>query len=138
MTGIPVSIPRIAAARKPPHGTPCNRCGACCLATLCPLARKVFGREIGPCPALIWSPENPEAACGLVVEPATKAPVAVIIRAGGAKEAGEAAALLVGSGTGCDARINGEPADRAFYDRLRIWDRKNAAAVRRARKIWGA
>ena len=132
---IQVRVPRSMAERKPPHGTPCNRCGACCYATLCPLGQKVFRREIGPCPALVWSPGNPEAACGLVIEPAKHYPLAAL-RAG-TEQASRDAALLVGSGTGCDARINGEPKDEEFYLALRIWDRKNAAAVRAARKTWG-
>ena len=138
--GVPVPVPREVSGRKPPHGSPCNRCGLCCMATLCPLARKVFGFEIGRCPALIWSPENPEAACGLVVDPIKYAPTSVALKVVGrasSQEASDAAALLVGSGTGCDARINGEPGDEEFYRKLRIWDRKNEGAVRRARKIWG-
>lgn len=138
--GFPVPVPREVSGRKPPHGSPCNRCGLCCMATLCPLARKVFGFEVGRCPALVWSPDNLEAACGLVVDPMRYAPTSVALRVAGRatiEEAAAAASLLVGSGTGCDARINGEPADRAFYDRLRIWDRKNVSAVRRAKKIWG-
>jgi hypothetical protein len=110
------------------------------MATLCPLARKVFGFEVGRCPALVWSPDNLEAACGLVVDPMRYAPTSValqVARRATIEETAAATSLLVGSGTGCDARINGEPADRAFYDRLRIWDRKNVSAVRRAKKIWG-
>jgi hypothetical protein len=134
--GIPVAIPRSVVERKPPHGSPCNRCGGCCMATLCPLAQKVFRFEIGRCPALIWSPENPEASCGLVAEPAKHYPLAVL-QAGGEENAGKAAALLVGAGTGCDARINGEAPNEAFYEELRRWDRRNESAVRRARKVWG-
>lgn len=133
---VQVAVPRQMIERKPPHGSPCNRCGACCYATLCPLGKKVFRREIGPCPALLWHPGVTEAACGLVNEPATYYPLAVL-RAGGDEEARRDAALLVGSGTGCDARINGEPRNEAFYRELRLWDRKNAAAVRAARKTWG-
>lgn len=133
---IEVAVPRQMVERKPPHGSPCNRCGACCYASLCPLGKKVFRQEIGPCPALLWAPGHPEAACGLVNEPQNYYPLAVL-RAGGVEEARQAAALLVGSGTGCDARINGEPKNEAFYLQLRIWDRKNAAAVKAARKTWG-
>lgn len=138
--GIPVPVPREVSGRKPPHGSPCNRCGLCCMATLCPLARKVFGFEVGRCPALVWSPDNLEAACGLVVDPMRYAPTSVALRVAGRatiEEAAAAASLLVGSGTGCDARINGEPGDEEFYRQLRLWDRKNEGAVRRARKVWG-
>ncbi len=133
--GVVVQVPRGVAERKPRHGQPCNRCGACCMATLCPLARKVFGFEFGRCPALVWSPENPESSCGLVVEPAKHA--WRIAATYGPQAAGDAAKLLVGSGIGCDARINGEPGDEEFYRQLRLWDRENQGAVRRARKVWG-
>lgn len=136
MTGIPVAVPRSMVERKPPHGSPCNRCGACCYATLCPLGKKVFGRELGPCPALIHAPGQVEAHCGLVAAPAKFYPLAVL-RAGSSQAASDAAALLVGSGTGCDARINGEARNEQFYRDLRLWDRRNAAAVREARKTWG-
>lgn len=129
-----VPVPRSMAERKPPHGTPCNRCGACCYATLCPLGKKVFRREIGPCPALIYDSEK--SSCGLVEEPQKHYPLAVL-RAGSIGQAGDAAALLVGSGTGCDARFNGETPNEQFYRDLRIWDRQNASGVKAARKTWG-
>jgi hypothetical protein len=56
--------PKGQLEKKPPHGDPCTSCGLCCMATLCPLGRKVFGREIGPCPALIW--DEGKSSCGLV------------------------------------------------------------------------
>jgi hypothetical protein len=132
---ITVSIPRSAAERKPRHGEPCNRCGACCYATLCPVAQKVFGREIGPCPALRRLTDH-DHGCGLVIEPAAYYPLAVL-RAGSEKAAGEAAALLVGSGTGCDARLQGEPVNEQFHQDLRLWDRRNREAVKAAKKTWG-
>jgi hypothetical protein len=45
-------IPRGIYARKPPHGSPCNGCGVCCMVTLCPLGQHIFGFELGRCPAL--------------------------------------------------------------------------------------
>lgn len=131
---IQTPVPRSMVERKPPHGSPCNRCGACCYATLCPLGQKVFRRAIGPCPALLY--DGTESACGLVVEPA-KYYLLAVLRAGSSEAASAAAALLVGSGTGCDARINGEPKNEQFYRDLRVWDRRNSAAVRETRKIWG-
>ena len=119
--------------KKPPHGQPCNRCGLCCVATLCPLARHVFRRELGPCPALEYA--DGQSVCGLVAHPMRHAP-RVAFQAG--VEAAQAAAeILIGSGTGCDARFNGETPDQDFYGRLREWDHKHRAETRRARKVWG-
>jgi hypothetical protein len=120
--------------KKPPHGAPCNRCGLCCVATLCPLARHVFGREVGPCPALLDF-ETGASRCGLVEEPMKHA-IAVTLRSG--VEATSAAARhLIGSGTGCDARFNGEPINEAFYAELREHDRRTRKETARAGKIWG-
>lgn len=132
---VQVVVPRSMVERKPPHGSPCNRCGACCYATLCPLGQRVFIREIGPCPALSIMTDG-TSSCGLVENPERFYPLAVL-RAGSVEEAGRCAALLVGSGTGCDARIDGEPKNEQFYRDLRVWDRRNRAAVRQARKTWG-
>jgi hypothetical protein len=117
--------PRALMARKPPHGKPCNRCGACCIATLCPLAVHVFRQPVvpGPCPALRWN--GPDAVCGLAAAPRVP------------PDMREAARWLIGADTGCDARFNGEPADPAFYDRLKAWDRQNAPEVAAARATWG-
>lgn len=132
---IQVAVPRAMVSRKPPHGSPCNRCGACCYATLCPLGQKVFRREIGPCPALGFDGE--QSTCGLVSDPARFYPLAVL-RAGSIDQASSDASVLIGASTGCDARINGEPRNERFYQELRIWDRRNSARVRAARKTWGA
>lgn len=130
-----VAVPRSMIERKPPHGSPCNRCGACCYATVCPLGQKVFRQAIRPCRALAVMTDG-TSACGLVEAPAEFYPLAVL-RAGSVEEAGRCAALLVGSGTGCDARIDGEPKNEQFYRDLRVWDRRNRAAVCQARKTWG-
>lgn len=118
--------------KKPPHGQPCTSCGLCCVATLCPLARHVFGGELGPCPALEW--EGEDSRCGLVVHPMVYS-MSVTLNHGVAA-ASEAALMLIGSGTGCDARFNGEPADHAFYGALRDHDRRNASRINRARRVW--
>lgn len=127
-------VPRDIVDRKPKHGQACNRCGACCIASLCPLAQHVFQRGVpGPCPALSFD-DSKQAICGLVAEPMKHARL-VALRAG-VQPASEAAALLIGSGTGCDARINGEPHDEAFYNSLLEWDRRTKSQTRRAKKIW--
>lgn len=126
--------PKGALEKKPPHGQPCTRCGLCCVAIVCPLGQVVFRRRAGPCPALRRDAES-LSSCGLVDEPAVFAPM-VALRAG-VEMARAAAKLLIGSTTGCDARFNGEPPDEKFYEKLREFDRRNASALRRARKVWG-
>jgi len=49
----------------------------------------------------------------------------------------DAARIIIGAGAGCDARFNGEPADRAYYRKIEQWDREHAAEIAAARKIWG-
>jgi hypothetical protein len=126
-------VPREQLQRKPPHGDPCNRCGLCCLATLCPLGQRVFKQQSGPCPALTFD-EAKQAHCGMAEEPQKFAPVTCF--AHGLKAAREAALLLIGSGCGCDARFNGEPARQSFYAELLEWDHANRAAIRKAKRIW--
>lgn len=84
-----VPIPRGALDHKPPHGAPCNRCGVCCMVTLCKLASPIFGFEIGRCPALLQKRDG-SYECGLVAS--TTSPLK------------EAALLIIGAGDGCDAR----------------------------------
>lgn len=132
-----VSVPREMAARKPPHGSQCNQCGACCYATLCPLGVHVFGERLGPCPALVRDHEVDGApwTCGLVLEPMRWATRRSILHGWQAMRA--AALLLIGAGMGCDARFNGEPGNEEFYKKFRIFDRVNKDAVAKARKLWG-
>ncbi len=120
--------------KKPPHGQPCNRCGLCCVATVCPLGQVVFGRALGPCPALSYEPDG-KSVCGLVATPQRFGLMTVLRH--GAKAAADAASYLIGSGTGCDARFNGEPPDVGFYEKLIAWDRANKGAIRAAKRIWG-
>lgn len=126
--------PRGTLDKKPPHGAPCNRCGLCCVATLCPLGRHIFKREHGRCPALSYDASG-LSSCGLVTEPA-KFAMGVALRAG-IQVASDAAKHLIGSLTGCDARFNGEPKNEAFYAELRAHDRRTAAITVRARRVWG-
>ena len=112
--------PRELLAMKPKHGEPCTRCGICCIASLCPLAEHIFGKRPGPCPALFFDDKG--SCCGLVETPG---------------ESGLAAKHLIGSGNGCDCRVNGEPGNPEFYKKLEDYDRKNAAQTARAKTIWG-
>jgi hypothetical protein len=129
-----VRVPRQIAERKPPHGAPCNRCGLCCIATLCSLGKHVFQQEDGPCPALLHD-EQMRSSCGLVEAPQVFSMTTVIEH--GEKNASEAAGFLIGAGYGCDSRINGEPTNRDFNKRLEQWDIDNKGAVEAARKLWG-
>ena len=127
------AVPKVLLDKKPPHGEPCTRCGLCCVASLCPLAKRVFGDRPGPCPALSYD-ETPGSVCGLVATP-EKFAWAVVLRHG-REAAGAAARYLIGSATGCDARVNGEKPNRDFYARLRIWDRKNRRHIDAAKQVW--
>src|SRR4051812_11351573 len=100
-----------AVARKPRYGSPCNACGACCMVTLCKLARHVFHADtpFGRCPALTKNTDG-TYGCGLVEK--------------GRGPQRDAAMLLIGAGDGCDARFNGEPRDEEFSNRL---DRRDEA-----------
>lgn len=117
-----VSAPRELVERKPAHGKPCTRCGVCCIATLCELGQHVFGQKLGPCPALRFD-EQKNSACGLALA--------------GPPSLNLAAMLLIGGGTGCDCRINGEPVNEDFNAFLKRWDALNAKGVAEAKKQWG-
>lgn len=100
---------------KPPYGADCNRCGACCMAVLCPLGARLFRRTEGPCPALTISAGR--ADCGLVLEPAHFATPARLAAAGPGQLA-VAAAILIGAGAGCDAAVAGEDLDPDARQRI--------------------
>lgn len=113
---------RAAVDRKPRYGSPCNGCGACCMATLCNLAQFVFRQPpVGRCPALTRK-EDGTYGCGLVEK--SKSPRR------------EAALMLIGAGDGCDARFNGEPRDEEFSSRLDRRDEANKAARTAALAAW--
>jgi len=95
---------------KPAYGTPCNGCGACCVTALCPLGVHVLGAQPGPCPAL--EDAGPMFGCGLVAHPERYAPV--LAARHGREALQQAAAYLVGVGSGCDARLASEPENLAF------------------------
>lgn len=132
-----LSLVRLAGP-KPALGEPCNGCGGCCLAVVCPAGSAILGlpeEAPGPCPAL----ERQEArfVCGLVANPCSYAPVATAIY--GAPAMSEAALLLISSGVGCDARALGEPRNEQMFSRI---DREHARPSYRrryaaARATWG-
>jgi len=114
---------------KPPHGSPCNNCGGCCVDRRCPLGQIVFGPG-SDCPAL--EVKLPGFVCGLVQNPARYAPR--VVAKHGAETASRAAALIIGAGMGCDALLEGERPNQEW----RAWamqtlDRKQGE---RAATIW--
>lgn len=128
-----VQLPRDVIEKKPPHGSPCNRCGGCCMATLCPLGQHIFKQSLGPCPALSFDADG--SRCGMIDDPAKFNMVGVLKH--GIEAVREAAKVLIGSGIGCDARFNGEAPDQKFYEKLHEWDRRNAGKVNKAKRVWG-
>ena len=126
--------PRGTLAQKPPHGAPCNRCGLCCVATICDLGQHVFGRgPEGPCPGLQKDELDGKPTCGLVVEPMRYDMRRSLLN--GWQRMREAALLLIGASEGCDARFNGEAINHAFNGE---WIRRTRHSdVRKARKLWG-
>lgn len=83
---------------KPVYGSPCNSCGLCCLREQCPLSEAMFGpRPV--CPALERG-EGPALRCGLVADPDRYTQGARWSK----DVRGEAFAILVGAGGGCDAQ----------------------------------
>jgi hypothetical protein len=118
---------------KPPHGAPCNGCGQCCQAELCPLGAVVFGTWDGPCPALMADGDG--YLCNMVVSPQTYAPVRAFTIGVAALRA--AALVLIGSGIGCDAQLDGEPQNTAFTAMLRSRRNSSKRVTRQAIRTWG-
>lgn len=107
--------------RKPPHGAPCNSCGLCCHAVLCPLGAAVFGNQRGPCPALRFN-DKAESTCALTATPEPQR---------------SAALYLIGAGDGCDARFNGEPRNIAFAEALDARKASETDRLHEAEAAWG-
>jgi len=115
--------------QKPPHGTPCNGCGQCCMSSRCPLGAALFGPG-SDCPAL--EVKLPGFACGLVENPGRYA-MDIVFKHGEATVS-QAATYLIGAGVGCDALIEGESPNLAWreaYQRFADFDKAKAAA-----RIW--
>jgi hypothetical protein len=124
MTPPVVAIPRLMLAKKPAYGSPCTRCGACCVATLCDLGRAVLGDRPGPCPALLVDKQTGLAACGLVEYAADE-------------RHRQAAELLIYAGGGCDARFGGEPVNYAFRARIAAEEQQRGGEIAAAKRLWG-
>ena len=114
-------VPRTMIERKPKHGAQCNRCGACCYASLCDLGAEVHRRRTGPCPSLVMV--NGLSSCGLI-EGSTGA-----LR--------DAAKLLINSSMGCDMKLTSEPRDFEYTARCDALDRANRDRLAAARRLWG-
>lgn len=123
--------PRQMLDRKPPHGSPCNGCGLCCVATTCKLGQHLFKQERGPCPALVHNGDL-TYACGVVRSPLHYMKAS----ATNVSEMRDAALLIIGAADGCDARFNGEWINHDFHRRQNKIDRERASEMRKARDLW--
>jgi hypothetical protein len=121
---------------KAPYGAPCNNCGLCCRAWVCPAGQAVLGvAGEGPCPA-IESTSDGGGVCGLIKSPARYAPIKTMINGEAAMR--EAFALMVGAGQGCDAETDDEVVAPTTRQRLFAkLKRLSSAQVRHARSMWG-
>lgn len=117
---------------KAPYGSPCNGCGACCNAVLCPLGVHVFRRAEGPCPALERDEGKPSYHCGLVARPHHYRPSKA-----DADTLSRAALILIGANWRCDARIDGEPQPPDFVADMRRRGQKLRGRVTNAFITWG-
>lgn len=122
-----------AMAQKPPHGSPCNNCGWCCMECLCVLGKHVFKKEDGPCPAL--ERQNGTWGCALVSRPRDFSPVKAA--AHGAEEMSKAASVLIGAGIGCDAQADGEPPNLVFLMEMEAERFFSRTKMHIAAKRWG-
>ena len=57
----------LLSSQKPPEGSPCNGCGACCQEQACFLSSDFLGSEVAPCIALEFA--DGRYLCGLVRNP---------------------------------------------------------------------
>ena len=91
-------MPDAALQPKPLPGSPCNGCGACCLATRCVLSIGIFGEGPGPCPGLERAGDHYQ--CGLVAHPLTYATEAHIAAGITESDLSYAAGIAIAAGTG--------------------------------------
>ena len=122
---IVVRVPKEMVEAKPPHGSPCNRCGLCCSIRPCELGRKVFNQDWGVCPALTKD-EDGKWICGLVISSLLSGRMDLCL----------SAAYLNRIGQGCDSRIESEPINQEFEDRLNKADELSRDAIVKSREIW--
>ena len=119
---------------KPRYGDPCNGCGMCCQEAPCPLGKIIFDQFQGPCPAIEL--DGDKVTCGLVANPIAYNFAGVLEY--GNEATSQAAALLVGTGVGCDTQANGEIVNPAAVEKLRTSAmRLKREVVNHAKRIWG-
>lgn len=80
---------------KPLYGSPCNRCGLCCLREQCPLSLLFYGRVAGVCPSLKADGIG-GYYCAMVTAAALTEDERLVAR------------RCIGEGTGCDALFTHE------------------------------
>lgn len=115
---------------KAAYGAACNNCGLCCRAELCPLGQIIFHTVAGPCPALEHTAGGFE--CGVIVHPERYAP------AHEPSKVREVAAMAIGAGIGCDARLAGESdPPKAYRWALEKAEKARNSVQRRVREIFG-
>ena len=120
---------------KPKYGQECNRCGVCCIVSLCPLGEVMFDRRKGPCPALFLDDKTKESGCGLLAFPQLFFPE--LCERNGVKAMQRAARQLVGAGHGCDMPDPGERPDPSFRRRLIDRATRTANYTVKAMALWG-
>jgi hypothetical protein len=118
---------------KPPHGQPCNNCGLCCANQPCPLGARLFRKTSGACPAL--EKDGDKYYCGLAVNP--KKYLAGVFSEAKAHELSHGAKLMIGSGIGCDAQLEGETHNTTMKQRFADYVKNNSVALQRAKIVWG-
>jgi hypothetical protein len=128
-----VALPKGMIDSKPPHGSPCNKCGICCMSWKCELGRWLFGDTVSRCPALKIVPGGYE--CGVIHDPRSYDSIRTAIH--GEDRMRKSALLITRAGQGCDARVNGESINHAFNSQLDRDDAKRRRAWREARQAWG-
>ena len=122
--------------QKATYGSPCNSCGQCCQASLCPLASAILGKPLnadGPCPMLTF--KDGDSTCGVVADPAAFAPVKCAIY--GVDTMREAALFLIGAGFGCDGQVDDEPGNPEFKARIMAYCAREAKKRNRSIILWG-
>lgn len=81
------------APDKPAPGQPCNGCGFCCAAEVCPIGT-AMGVVEAPCALLRWDDAGSQFRCGAVLDcPSDLQPLLK---------------LTMGIGMGCDSEVNDE------------------------------
>jgi hypothetical protein len=99
---------------------------------LCPLGVALFGEPWERrCPAL--EQDGDRYVCGLMAHPMAYNIRMTLLH--GVETMRATAAHLVGAGRGCDAQLDGEPADEVWRASMRAM--RNPALTDRCLKVWG-